>query len=142
MSPTPDSPAPGNPGSGKKPKKKGAKKKLAVRTHTPRPDELTRETFEFITAIDDYKRNHMRSFLDDVEVLTVLRRLGYRPPGDGTSGDETGGGVGTGELEPTEEEQDSYARMRARYREEHGRLFPTWSEIFKLLCELGYSRAA
>jgi hypothetical protein len=45
--------------------------------NTPRPDELSRETFEFIAAIDEYKRKHMRSFLSDREVLGVLRALGY-----------------------------------------------------------------
>ena len=56
-------------------------KKIRVRTHTPRPDELTRETFEFITAVDEYKRRHMRSFLNDPEVLEILHDLGYRLPG-------------------------------------------------------------
>lgn len=102
------------------------KKKLAVRTHTPRPDELSRETFEFISAIDDYKRRHMRSFLGDREVLVVMRELGYSVPG--------------APEEPGESEEKAYAAARARYRVEKGRLFPTWSEVFGLLMELGYTR--
>ena len=97
-----------------------------VRTHTPRPDELSRETFEFIAAIDEYKRKHMRSFLSDREVLTVLRALGYDLAG-ATS-------------EPSEGELAAYAQARARYRADHGRLFPTWSEVFELLLALGYRR--
>jgi len=97
-----------------------------VRTHTPRPDELSRETFEFIAAIDEYKRKHMRSFLSDREVLGVLRNLGY------------GSRRGTGEA--SEAELAEYAAARARYRAEHGRLFPTWSEVFQLLLDLGYQR--
>lgn len=97
-----------------------------VRTHTPRPDELSRETFEFIAAIDEYKRKHMRSFLSDREVLGVLRTLGY--------GRESAG------PEPSEAELAEYAGARTRYRTEHGRLFPTWSEVFQLLLELGYQR--
>ena len=97
-----------------------------VRTHTPRPDELSRETFEFIAAIDEYKRKHMRSFLSDREVLGVLRSLGY--------------GRRAPSAEPTEAELAEYAEARARYRTEHGRLFPTWSEVFQLLLELGYQR--
>jgi hypothetical protein len=102
------------------------KKKLAVRTHTPRPDELSRETFEFISAIDEYKRRHMRSFLSDHEVLVVMRELGYHVAG--------------APQEPGDDEQQAYAAARARYRVEKGRLFPTWSEVFALLMELGYSR--
>lgn len=97
-----------------------------VRTHTPRPDELSRETFEFISAIDEYKRKHMRSFLSDREVLLVLRALGYGRPG--------------GPSEPGEGELAQFAAARARYRAEHGRLFPTWSEVFQLLLGLGYER--
>jgi len=97
-----------------------------IRTHTPRPDELSRETFEFIAAIDEYKRKHMRSFLSDREVLGVLRALGYEIRGK--SG------------EPGEQDLADYAAARARYRTEHGRLFPTWSEVFQLLLDLGYER--
>jgi hypothetical protein len=97
-----------------------------VRTHTPRPDELSRETFEFIAAIDDYKRRHMRSFLTDAEVLGVLHALGYGRP------------TSVGAASPAELEE--YAAARARYRAEHGRLFPTWSEVFQLLLDLGYQR--
>jgi len=97
-----------------------------VRTRTPRPDELSRETFEFIAAIDEYKRTHMRSFLSDREVLCVLYRLGYAR--------------GRQAAEATEAELAEYAQARARYRTEKGRLFPTWSEVFQLLLELGYQR--
>lgn len=97
-----------------------------IRTHTPRPDELSRETFEFIAAIDEYKRKHMRSFLSDREVLMVLAHLGY--------------GREDSSSEPTARELADYAESRARYRAEHGRLFPTWSEVFQLLLDLGYER--
>lgn len=117
MSPANPRPAPLDPEDDAKP---------WVRTHTPRPDELSRETFEFIAAIDDYKRKHMRSFLSDREVLTVLRSLGY--------GNEGAHG------EPTEADLAAYAQARTRYRAEHGRLFPTWSEVFQLLLDLGYRR--
>jgi len=105
------------------------KKKARVRTHTPRPDELTRETFEFISAIDEYKRAHMRSFLNDDEVLAILHDLGYRPAGRPAAA-----------REPDEAELAAYAEARQRYRVEQGRLFPTWSEVFELLRELGYTR--
>jgi hypothetical protein len=97
-----------------------------VRTRTPRPDELSRETFEFIAAIDEYKRTHMRSFLSDGEVLGVLHRLGY--------------GRDRASAPPSEVELAEYAEARARYRAEKGRLFPTWSEVFQLLLDLGYRR--
>lgn len=107
---------------------KKAKKKAPVRTHTPRPDELTRESFEFIAAIDHYKRRNMRSFLEDHEVLHVVGTLGYAAPG------------GEVQSEPTEAELEAYAEAKRRYRFEQGRLFPTWSEVLDLLLGLGYRR--
>ncbi len=105
------------------------KKKLRVRTHTPRPDELTRETFEFITAVDEYKRRHMRSFLNDNEVLEILYDLEYRLPGCPDM-----------HRKPSEEQLAAYEASRHTYRVEKGRLFPTWSEVFELLLALGYRR--
>ncbi|MCZ6597729.1 MAG: hypothetical protein O7B99_08835 [Planctomycetota bacterium] len=99
-----------------------------IKTRTPRPDELTRETFEFITAIDEYKRKHMRSFLDDVQVLAVAHELGWRPPG------------GSKKPKPTKKGVGAFATARDAYRVENGRLFPSWSEVFELLMKLGYER--
>ena len=101
--------------------------KPRVRTHTPRPDELTRETFEFIAAVDQYKRRHMRSFLDDEEVLAILFELDYRLEGEEKA-------------VVTDQQLEALADARYRYRMEQGRLFPTWSEVFKLLLQLGYRR--
>lgn len=102
------------------------KKKAKVRTHTPRPDELSCETFEFIAAVDEYKRRHLRSFLEDAEILEIIFELGYSRDG----------------LDPavTETQLDDFAEARERYRLDEGRLFPTWSELFELLSQLGYER--
>ena len=103
------------------------RKKPKVRTRTPRPDELSRETFEFISAVDEYKRRHMRSFLDDEEVLEILLELGYLREGFAPA--------------VTDAQLDDFAAARQRYRDEEGRLFPSWSEVFELLTTLGYQRA-
>ncbi len=101
-------------------------KKPKVRTHTPRPDELSPETFEFIAAVDEYKRRHMRSFLDDDEVLEILLELGYLRAGFANA--------------VTDEQLEDFAEARRKYRVDEGRLFPTWSELFELLTTLGYAR--
>jgi len=110
------------------PKSSDPDKKLPVRTHTPRLDDLTRDAFEFIAAVDRYKRRHMRSFLDDAEVLRVLFELGYRREDE------------PAHPQPTDDQLADLADARQRYRTEQGRLFPTWSEVFKLLLDLGYRR--
>ena len=107
--------------------KKASPKKRNVRTHTPRPDELSSETLQFITAVDQYKRSNMRSFLEDCEVIEIILALGYRLIAEVE--------------EVTEEQLSAYAEARQRYRDEEGRLFPTWSEVFKILSKLGYERS-
>ncbi len=108
--------------------------KPLVRTRTPRPDELSREAFEFIAAVDDYKRRHLRSFLNDEEILLVMRALGYRRSGVADSARDAP------EQGPPAAELAAFADARERYRREEGRLFPSWSELFDLLAELGYRR--
>ena len=120
MTPPPDNSTPADDDRpAKKPKRN-------VRTHTPRPDELSHEVFEFIAAVDQYKRRHMRSFLEDQEVLEILLELGYMRKGCAS-------GV-------TDAQLADFAEARLVYREEEGRLFPTWSELFELLTGLGYER--
>ena len=124
MTPTPKEPA--QPSDDERKPQKKRKKKPKVRTHTPRPDELSRECFEFIAAVDEYKRRRMRSFLEDREVLEILFDLGYRREGHAPR--------------PTASQLQDYAEARQRYRVEQGRLFPTWSEVFELFTTLGYHR--
>lgn len=42
-----------------------------------KPDEMSGEVMEFITAIDEYKRIHQRPFPSWSEVLEILKELGY-----------------------------------------------------------------
>ena len=98
-------PTPSKPKSAKKPtKKKAAKKKKKVakskatkkpnaaakkrgkkaaktaheKNRNPiRPDEMSGDLVEFITAIDSYKRIHERPFPSWSEVLDIIKALGY-----------------------------------------------------------------
>jgi hypothetical protein len=52
----------------------------------PEPDQaqaagLPDEVFEFVAAIDEYKRQNQRPFPSWSEVLQVLKALGYRKTG-------------------------------------------------------------
>ena len=95
----------------------------ARRTSPPRPDQLSEETVEFLTALDLYKRKEMRSFLRFEEIFPVLEQLGYA-------------------FEGTKDELDeAFDAALEALREESGRLFPSWSEVFGVAIELGWSRA-
>lgn len=45
---------------------------------SPRPDEMSAEVVEFITAVDEYKRTNQRPFPTWSEVLEILKGLGYQ----------------------------------------------------------------
>lgn len=94
----------------------------ARRSSPPRPDQLTDETVEFLTALDLYKRKEMRSFLRFEEIFPVLEELGYSYPGQRKA------------LEK------SFDEALDALRSESGRLFPSWSEIFSVALELGWAR--
>ena len=81
---------------------------------------MSPEAFEFLTAVDDYKRQHMRSFLTIEEIFEVLGKLGYRRAEKGSVG--------------------ALSAAIEAYKEKHGRLFPNWSEIFQIARELGWDR--
>jgi len=63
--------------SKKKSDNEGAAAKKAAPT---KPDEMSEDLIEFITAIDEYKRLHSRPFPSWGEVLDVLKTLGYERP--------------------------------------------------------------
>jgi hypothetical protein len=98
------------------------KKGPARRTSPPRPDQLSEETIEFLTALDLYKRNQLRSFLRFEEIFPVLEKLGYTFEGD------------------REGLSATFEQALTAMREESGRLFPSWSEIFGATVEMGWSR--
>ena len=123
MNPLPEKPDPGRESDASAPLPR------KPRTHTPRPDALSCETFEFISAVDEYKRRHMRSFLNDEEVIDILLSLGYALESARELPDSV-----------TAEEIEAFITAREKYRTEEGRLFPTWSEVFQLLIDLGYQR--
>ena len=95
------------------------------RVRVARPDELSAQTFEFISAIDDFKRTHMISIVTLEQVIEILGSLGYTSPDGKRLGPKS-----VDELEAAVE----------AYKEKHERLFPNWSEIHQVVSELGYRR--
>lgn len=105
---------PSSPKSGPKPQ----------RSRAPRPDQMSPEVCEFLTAIDDYKRESLRSFLALEEVFHVFDRLGYHPDGRSLDGQAI----------------EELSAAIERYKKSHERLFPSWSEVFQIALDLGWIR--
>jgi len=98
-----------------------------------RPDEMPAEVFEFIDAIEKYKRRCMKSHLASAQVLAVARELGYGRKGGRKGGRGDGEGDGVGVVEEYEGALEAYKK---RFR----RPFPNWSEVFEVLKEIGFDR--
>lgn len=96
--------------------------KPSRRTSPPRPDQLSEEVIEFLSAIDLFKRQAMRSYLNPKEMFPVMESLGY---------------VFDGKIIELEQAFDEALDV---LREESGRPFPNWSELFDVALELGWSR--
>jgi hypothetical protein len=45
--------------------------------------DISADVLEFMTAVDDYKRNHGRPFPNLSEILGIVQRLGYRKSKNG-----------------------------------------------------------
>jgi hypothetical protein len=54
-----------------------AKGTKTAKTSALRPDEMSADVVEFITAMDEYKRRQRRPFPNWSEVLEVVKKLGY-----------------------------------------------------------------
>ncbi|MDE0891616.1 MAG: hypothetical protein OSB14_05490 [Planctomycetota bacterium] len=65
----------------KKRAKKAAKHAHENNRNPLRPDEMSGDLVEFITAIDSYKRIHERPFPSWSEVLVIVKALGYERAG-------------------------------------------------------------
>lgn len=91
-----------------------------------RPDEMSRELFAFLAAIDAYKRRTLKQQLLGEDVYHVLRELRYAPAQRTT----------------VKNFAREYDAVLTRYRRERKRLFPTWGEIHALVQAMGWSRAA
>ena len=93
------------------------------RHRVARPDEFSKETFEFIAAIDGYKRTHMIAHVSLAQVLEILAGLNYK------------------RSKCSKNELKLFEKAVDAYKKEHSRLFPNWSEIFQIVSELGYTRS-
>ncbi len=60
---------------------KDEKSRKASKVNLTKPDEMSPEVLEFLTAIDDYKRQYERPFPSWSEVFEIVKGLGYTKAG-------------------------------------------------------------
>ena len=59
-------------------RRRGPGRRLAVDRKSAEEGQMSDEQFEFLMAIDEYKRKNTRPFPTWTEVLDVIKALGYR----------------------------------------------------------------
>ncbi len=59
-------------------RRRGPGKRLTVDRKSAEEGQMSQEQFEFLMAIDEYKRQNTRPFPTWTEVLEVIKALGYR----------------------------------------------------------------
>lgn len=59
-------------------RKRGPGKRISVERKSAEEGQMSDEQFEFLMAIDEYKRKNTRPFPTWTEVLEVIKALGYR----------------------------------------------------------------
>ncbi|MFC1781746.1 hypothetical protein ACFLZ8_05750 [Planctomycetota bacterium] len=59
-------------------RRRGPGKRLSDERKSAEEGQMSKEQFEFLKAIDEYKRKNTRPFPTWTEVLEVVKALGYR----------------------------------------------------------------
>lgn len=70
-------------------RRRGPGRRLADERKAAEEGQMTDEQFEFLIAIDEYKRSNSRPFPTWTEVLDVIKALGYRKVAEPQSLDQT-----------------------------------------------------
>lgn len=101
--------------------------------------EMTPEQFEFVKAIEAFKKKLNKPFPTWVDVLGVVVRLGYRPVEKKTIrlSDEPLAVDDAALLDATQVE---FVRAVETYKRVNAVRFPTWTEVLEVVEQLGYRK--
>ena len=100
---------------------------------------MTPEQFEFVKAMETYKRKKNKPFPNWVDVLVVITALGYQSVEAKTIelDDEPTAGYDTSALTPVQAE---FVRAVETYKHVNKKRFPTWTEVLEVVDQLGYRK--
>ena len=100
---------------------------------------MTAEQFEFVKAIETYKRKKNKPFPNWVDVLDVVTTLGYRSVEAKTIdfNDAPQSAYDTSDLTHV---QADFVRAVETYKHVNKKRFPTWTEVLEVVDQLGYRK--
>ena len=104
--------------------------------------EMTPEQFEFVKAIESFKKRLNKPFPTWVDVLGVVVRLGYRSVAKKTIrlADEAATPSYVGDAALLDATQVEFVRAVETYKRVNAVRFPTWTEVLEVVEQLGYRK--
>lgn len=101
--------------------------------------EMTPEQFEFVKAIELYKRRKNKPFPTWVDVLELVTMLGYRDVAKKTFHPDDAPLTHV-DLTDLTEQQVEFVRAVETYKRVNAKRFPTWTEVLEVVEQLGYRK--
>lgn len=102
--------------------------------------EMTAEQFEFVQAIERYKRKKNKPFPNWVDVLDVISTLGYEVVEPKTI--ECEDAPLTYDTSDLTRLQAEFVRAVETYKHVNKKRFPTWTEVLEVVDQFGYRKVA
>ena len=102
--------------------------------------EMTPEQFEFVAAIEQFKRRRNRPFPTWVDVLGVVVRLGYAPVARRTLRLDASMVLPVEDAAALDATQVDFVRAVETYKKVNVVRFPTWTEVLEVVEQLGYRK--
>lgn len=101
--------------------------------------EMTPEQFEFVKAMETYKRKKNKPFPNWVDVLEVITALGYKVVEERTI-DFDEAPKSTFDTSDLTMAQAEFVRAVETYKFVNKKRFPTWTEVLEVVDQLGYRK--
>lgn len=101
--------------------------------------EMTPEQFEFVQAIETYKRKKNRPFPNWVDVHGVITALGYQSV-EAKTIDFNEAPASTFDTSDLTVPQAEFVRAVETYKHVNKKRFPTWTEVLEVVDQLGYRK--
>lgn len=101
--------------------------------------EMTPEQFEFVKAMESYKRKKNKPFPNWVDVLEVITALGYQSV-EAKTIDLKDAPKSIQDSSELTAAQSEFVRAVETYKHVNKKRFPTWTEVLEVVDQLGYRK--
>ena len=103
--------------------------------------EMTAEQFEFVQAVEQYKRRKNKPFPTWIDVQSIVLQLGYKVVEANTI-DMNHARLTNLAYAELKGEQADFVKAIEAYKAVNKKRFPTWTEVLEVVLQLGYRKVA